>query len=55
MKSFIGMNKLIFLCSIFFCACNQPQFMFDKSSLNRIVTQYVQNNSHPFIAMRMEK
>ena len=54
MKSFIGMNKLIFLCSIFFCACNQPQFMFDKSSLNRIVTQYVQNNSHPFITMRIE-
>ena len=54
MKSFIGMNKLIFLCSILICSCNQLQFMFDKSSLNRIVTKYVQNNSHPFITMRME-
>ena len=54
MKSFIGMSKLIFLCSIFFCACNQPQFMFDKSSLNRIVTQYVLKYPHPFITMRIE-
>ena len=54
MKSFIGINKLIFLCSTLICSCNQLQFIFDKSSLNRIVTKYVQNNSHPFITMRME-
>ncbi len=37
-----------------FHSCSTPKFIFNDSKLNNIINKYIQNNSHPFIHMRLE-
>ena len=48
----ITISILIISSSYFSCA--EPRLIFDKSRLDIIVDKFVQNNSHPFINVRLE-
>ena len=48
----IIISILIISSSSFSCA--EPRLIFDKSRLDIIVDKFVQNNSHPFINVRLE-
>tara|TARA_B110000037_G_scaffold214500_1_gene270472 strand:- start:5244 stop:6542 length:1299 start_codon:yes stop_codon:yes gene_type:complete len=48
------LSFFLIIISILFHSCSNPKFVFDDSALNDIVDKYIQNDSHPFIHMRLE-
>ena len=48
------LSFFLIIISILFHSCSNSKFVFDDSALNDIVDKYIQNDSHPFIHMRLE-